>query len=237
MGGSAWCSQPFAELKHSLSTGESGFRKRNGHSLFDWLSQHPEEEELFGHAMSTFSGLEVELVLGAYDFARATNIVDVGGGHGLLLSRVLESVPGARGVLFDGPRVAQAAKPKWLESALSNRCEVVAGDFFEEVPSGGDLYLLKHILHDWDDQQAVKILANVRRAMKPKARVLVIEQGLAPPGVPSPGKVMDVIMLALTDGGRERGADDQRKLFERAGLQFEREIATPGPITLFVGSR
>jgi len=237
MNGSVWGSAPFAEYRHSLMTGESGFRKHHGHGLFDWLSQHPDAEQLFGNAMSTFSGMEVELVLGAYDFAKASCVVDIGGGHGLLLSRILETVPEARGVLFDSPKVIERVKPQWLETALSRRCELVAGDFFEQVPTGGDLYLLKHILHDWDDPNAERILKSVRLAMKPGARVLVIEQGLGPPGVPSPGKLLDIVMLALTEGGRERGAHDQQKLFERAGLRFEREIATPGPISLFVGSR
>jgi hypothetical protein len=236
MNGSAWGSAPFAELEHCLLTGESGFRKHHGLGLFEWLSRHPDEEELFGNAMSTFSGMEVELVIDAYDFASARTIVDIGGGHGMLLSRILERAPESRGVLFDSPGVAERAKTKWLESALSHRCEVLAGDFFQEVPSGGDLYLLKHILHDWDDAHAERILKNVRNAMKPGARLLVIEQGLAPPGVPSPGKVMDVIMLTLLDGGRERGAEEQGQLFERAGLRFEREIGTPGPITLFLGA-
>ena len=136
MNGSVWGSAPFAEYQHSLTTGESGFQKCHGHSLFDWLSQHPDAEELFGNAMSTFSGMEVELVLGAYDFASAAKVVDVGGGHGLLLSRVLETVPAARGVLFDGPRVIERAKARWLESALAHRCELLSRRGRVSAPGG-----------------------------------------------------------------------------------------------------
>ncbi|MFZ5893550.1 MAG: methyltransferase [Myxococcota bacterium] len=237
MNGSDWGSAPFAQFVHCLKTGESAFRRHHGEGLFAHISRYPEREQLFGNAMSTFSGMEIELVLGAYDFNNAGTIVDIGGGHGMLLSRILERAPGARGVLFDLSKVVERAKATWLGSALSRRCEAVAGDFFERVPPGGDLYVLKHILHDWDDDRAVTILKNVASAMKPGARLLIIEQGLAPPGVPSPGKIMDIVMLALVEGGRERGADEQSALFQRAGLRFEREISTPGPITLFLGSR
>ena len=237
MNGSSWGSAPFSELAHSLKTGESAFKKCHGKGMFEWLSQFPEREELFGNAMSTFSGMEVELVLAAYDFGNAGTVVDVGGGHGMLLSRILETVPASRGVLFDLPRVVERAKNGWFSPELSRRCEVLAGDFFERVPGGGDLYVLKHILHDWDDARALRILENVRDAMKPGVRLLVIEQGLAPPGVASPGKLMDLIMLALLEGGRERRADEHAHLFAKAGLTFEREITTPGPIRLFVGRR
>jgi hypothetical protein len=113
----------------------------------------------------------------------------------------------------------------------------MGGDFFARVPPSGDLYLLKHILHDWDDERAGRILQAVAAAMSPGAKLLVIEQGIAEPGVPNPGKIMDVIMLTLLEGGRERTAKQHAALFEKVGLRFEREIRTPGPITLFEAVR
>jgi hypothetical protein len=181
--------------------------------------------------------MEVDLVLGAYDFARARHVVDVGGGHGLLLARVLAAAPQARGTLFDQPDVVKHAAAALSKMDLAVRCEVMGGDFFTRVPAGGDLYLLKHILHDWDDERAGRILDAVARAMSPGTRLLVIEQGIAEPGVPNPGKIMDVIMLTLLEGGRERTAQQHAALFEKAGLRFVREIRTPGPITLFEAAR
>jgi hypothetical protein len=233
----SWMTDAYARLVHSLKTGGAGFDQAHGQGLFQFLAARPAEQELFGRAMSTFSGMEVALVLGAYDFSRARHIVDVGGGHGLLLSQVLAAAPSARGTLFDMPEVAKQAKTAFAAAASRTRFEVVGGDFFSLAPAGGDLYLLKHILHDWDDARATKILEAVSKAMSPGARVLVIEQGIAAPGVPNPGKVTDVVMLMLLEGGRERTAEEHAALFERVGIRFEREITTPGPITLFEGVR
>jgi predicted O-methyltransferase YrrM len=234
---SSWMAPVFGQLGHSIRTNESAFRKHHGESLFAWLREHSAEQELFGHAMSTFSGMEIEMVLGAYDFSRARHVVDVGGGHGLVLSRILGAAPQARGTLFDQPDVVKQAKPALENAGLASRCEVVGGDFFARVPAGGDLYLLKHILHDWDDDSALRILKSVADAMSPGAKLLVIEQGIAEPGIPNPGKIMDVIMLTLVEGGRERTAKQHAALFEKVGLRLEREIRTPGPVTLFEGIR
>ena len=237
MNSRAWMAGAYAELVHSLKTGQAAFNKRHGKSLFEWLPEQPAEEQLFGQAMSTFSGMEVELVLAAYDFSRARHVVDVGGGHGMLLSRILAAAPAARGTLFDLPEVVEQGKASFVDASLHARCEVIGGSFFELVPQGGDLYLLKHILHDWDDAKALALLEVVAKAMSPGSRLLVIEQGITPPGVPGPGKLMDVIMLMLLEGGRERTPEQHGALFERVGIRLERTIATPGPITLFEGAR
>jgi hypothetical protein len=123
------------------------------------------------------------------------------------------------------------------KKGLAARCTLVAGDFFESVPAGKDLYLLKHILHDWDDEQALRILQTVATAMPRGARLLIAEQGIAEPGVPNPGKLLDIVMLSLLEGGRERTAEELASLMMAAGIQFERAISTPGPVTLFVGSK
>jgi hypothetical protein len=233
----SWLAPVYGELVHALRTDESAFHKHHGAGLFDWLDQRAPEQELFGHAMSTFSGMEVELVVGSYDFSRARHVVDVGGGYGMLLSRILGAAPQARGTLFDQPNVVTQAKVALGNLGLAARCEVMGGDFFASVPGNGDLYVLKHILHDWDDERAGRILKAVAGAMSPGAKLLVIEQGIAEPGIPNPGKIMDVIMMTLLEGGRERTAKQHAALFEQVGLRFEREIRTPGPITLFEGVR
>jgi len=237
LNGSAWWISAFSELTHTLQTDRSAFSKQAGDSLFGFLAEHPSEQELFARAMSTFSGAEVALILSAFDFSKYRHIVDVGGGHGMLLAAVLKSATQAQGTLLDRPGVVPGAEKRLREAGLVERSRVVAGDFFEGVPTGGDVYLLKHILHDWDDARAVRILRSVAQAMAPGGRVLVIEQGITPPGVPGPGKIADIVMMVLTEGGRERSVEELRALFERAGLRFEREITTPGAITLFEALR
>lgn len=237
MSNSPWMAGACGEIVHSIRTGRSGFDKHHGKGLFEWMSEHPVEQRLFGEAMSTFSGMEVALVLGAYDFSRVQHVVDVGGGFGMLAASILEAAPQARATLFDRPEVVAQAKATFPNPKVRARCELIGGDFFEQVPKGGDLYLLKHILHDWDDTHALRILRAVSSAMPRGAKLLVVEQGISPPGTPNPGKIMDVIMLMLLEGGRERTAAQHAELFEQAGLRFQREILTPGPIALFEGAR
>jgi SAM-dependent methyltransferase len=235
--GAPWSHSAFSQMLQSLKTGQSSFSLHYGESLFSWLGKHPTEQELFGRAMSTFSGMELGLVLGAHDFSAYRQIVDVGGGHGSLLAAILRAAPEASGTLFDLAPVIEFAQSSINAAGLATRCRCVSGDFFAHAPAGGDLYLLKHVLHDWDDARANRILSNVARAMSPGARLLIIEQGVSPPGVPGPGKLLDVVMLAMLEGGRERSADELSVLCERAGLHFEGEITTPGPITLFSAAR
>lgn len=236
LNGSEWCGGVYLGLAEAVRSGQSAFRTRHGEGIFDWLSKRGAEREVFARAMSTFSGLEAELVLGAYDFSPFEHIVDVGGGQGLLLSRLLQRAPGARGTLFDLPEVAEGSA-RLIAPEVRQRCRALGGSFFDELPRGGDLYVLKHILHDWDDARAAAILRNVARAIRPGGTVIVAEQGIAPPGVPNPGKLMDLIMLALVDGGRERSADEHAALMRAAGITFERHVSTPGAISLFVGRR
>lgn len=232
-----WAAEVSWTLLHSMKTGESGFRSRFGKSLFEWLGEHPEDERLFSEAMSTFSGLEIGSILSSYDFSQHSSVVDVGGAHGELLRALLTSHAQLSGTLFDVPSVIERAATLTRAAEVEPRCSLVGGDFFEAVPAGRDLYILKHILHDWDDERALRILRNIERAMPHGARLLIAEQGIAPPGVPNPGKLLDVVMLSLLESGRERSAEEFASLLARAGIEFERAIPTPGPITLFVGSK
>jgi hypothetical protein len=232
-----WGAEVSWTLLDSMKTGENGFRRRFGKSLFEWLVEHPEEQRLFSEGMSTFSGVEVKAILGSYDFAAHRSVVDVGGAHGALVAAILEAHPQLSGTLFDMPSVIQRASAGIKERGLAQRCALVSGNFFEVVPAGHDLYLLKHILHDWDDERALRILQTVSAAMPRGSTLIVAEQGIAPPGVPNPGKLLDVVMLSMLEGGRERTADELGALMGRAGVSFQRAVPTPGPITLFIGAK
>ena len=232
-----WGAEVSWTLLHSMKTGQSGFRLRYGKNLFEWLHEHPEDERLFSEAMSTFSGVEVASILASYDFAAHESVVDVGGAHGKLLEALLRAQPHLTGTLFDVPSVIERARALSRADDVARRCTLVGGDFFESVPAGKDLYVLKHILHDWDDERALRILRNVEAAMPRGGRLLIAEQGIAPPGVPNPGKLLDVVMLSLLEDGRERSAEEFASLLSRADLKLEQTVPTPGPITLFIGSK
>ena len=174
--------------------------------------------------MVALSGDVVEPIAAAYEFGTLGLVVDVGGGHGSLLSAILTRHPGVRGILFDLPAGIAAAE-RGLGGSLP-RCKLVAGDFFDAVPEGANAYLMKKVLHDWSDDDAVRILANCRRAMAPGGRVLVAETLIPPGNAPDPIKVMDVNMLVVT-GGRERTADEFAALFSRAGLAAEARSSQP----------
>jgi len=232
-----WGAEASWTLLDSMKTGESGFRSRFGVGLFEWLSDHPEDERLFSEAMSTFSGIEIGGILASYDFSRHASVVDVGGAHGKLLEALLQAHPHLTGTLFDVPSVVERAATLSRPEGVTARCELVGGDFFESVPAGKDLYVLKHVLHDWDDERALLILRNVAVAMPAGKQLIIAEQGIAPPGVPNPGKLLDVVMLSLLERGRERSAEEFAQLLAQAGLGLDQVVPTPAPITLFVASK
>ncbi|MFO7180041.1 MAG: methyltransferase, partial [Pseudomonadota bacterium] len=227
-----WHHASLGQMVHSVRTGESGFYKVHGEHLFTWLSGRPRESSVFADAMTSFSNAEASMILRAYDFSAAECIVDVGGGNGLLLAHLLEANERARGVLLELPSVVEGARRLLTEHGVDRRIEIVPGDFFRAVPEGGDIYILKHVLHDWRDERAFTIVENVARAMPRGGRLLVIEQVLAPPGVSHFSKVLDVGVMVLTDGGRERTEREHAALLERAGLELSRVVPLAGPITI-----
>nr|WP_229686663.1 acetylserotonin O-methyltransferase [Longimycelium tulufanense] len=221
----------FVDAMHSLRTGNATFSQTYGEPLFSHLRHHPDRQSLFDAAMADLSRLESDAVLNTYDFTRARTIVDVGGGDGSLLSAILLRYREARGVIFDQPHVAAAADNGIVASGLTGRCTFAAGDFFESVRPGGDLYLLKSIVHDWPDEQALTILRNCRRAMGPHGRLLLIERVLPANDAPHPSKTMDFAMLVLL-GGRERTGDEYAALCGQAGLRLDRVIGTSTPSSI-----
>jgi len=220
----------WGNLEHSIRTGENAFRALHGTDVWDWRSREPEESEIFDGAMKAMTGAANEAILDAYDFGRFATIVDVGGGNGGLLAAVLARHPAVRGVLFDQPHVVDKAGV--VLAPVAERAEVVAGDFFGSVPDGADAYLLKMIVHDWEDEEAAAILARCREAMAPDARVLVIDRILGPPNEGAEGKFSDLNMLVMP-GGRERTEAEFASLFEGAGLRLLRTVPTAaGPAVL-----
>jgi hypothetical protein len=220
----------WGNLEHSIRTGENAFRALHGTDVWDWRSREPEESEIFDGAMKALTGAANEAILEAYDFGRFATIVDVGGGNGALLAAVLARHPAVRGVLFDQPHVVDKAGV--VLAPVAEQAEVVAGDFFGSVPDGADAYLLKMIVHDWEDDEAAAILARCREAMAPDARVLVIDRILAPPNEGAEGKFSDLNMLVMP-GGRERTEAEFASLFERVGLRLVRTVPTAaGPAVL-----
>jgi SAM-dependent methyltransferase len=222
----------FEQLLYSVRSGKPAFDKVFGSPRFDWLSEHPEQAALFQRAMIALSQGSNEAIAEAYDFRPFTRIVDIGGGHGQLLSQILARNAHLSGVLFDlSPGVAAARQGVGGDLP---RTEFVAGDFFESVPVG-DVYILKKVIHDWDDKRAAAILRNCRKSLQPNGKILVAET-LVPPGdEPSQIKHVDVVMLAVT-GGLERTETQYASLFNAAGLRFERVIQTRGPISIIEAS-
>ena len=224
----------FAQLGHSVRTGLPAFDKVFGKPRFEWLAEHADEAALFQRAMVALGQGSNEAVAEAYDFAQISRVVDVGGGHGQLLSAILARNPHLSGVLFDLPSGVAAAQAG-VGGALP-RTEFITGSFFESVPLGADVYVLKKVIHDWNDQQSIAILRRCRDAMTPKGRVLLAET-LVPPGdEPHSIKLIDANMLVVT-GGVERSEAEYATLFVAAGLRLERVISTTQPICILEASR
>ena len=221
------------ELLHSVQAGEPAFARAFGTDPFKYMSQHAEEAAIFDAAMTGTSAQTASAVVGAYDFSSFKQIVDVGGGQGALLTGILKANPNARGVLFDLPHVVANAKKVMESAGVTARCEVVGGDFFEGVPQGGDAYILKAVIHDWDDARSVAILKKCREAMQPQGRLLLAE-------LVFPARVeasvahffaagSDVNMM-VNVGGRERTESEFRALYEAAGFRLTKIFPTQGSL-------
>lgn len=224
----------WGQLPNAVRTGQPTVEALRGKPMFEFLEGDPEFAAIFNDGMTSVSDMEIAPVLAAYDFTGVGTIVDVGGGHGRLLAAVLRKWPQAQGTLFDSESVVEGA-PAVLEGAgVADRCSVVAGTFFESVPSGGDAYLLKHIVHDWDESNVLQILRNVRAAMPNNAKVLVIESVVPDDDREHLSKMLDLEMLVVATG-RERTAIEYAELLRAAGFRFTRIIPTVGPMSIVEG--
>lgn len=228
---SDWMSRGWEQLLSSVETGQCGFEKSLGMPIFDWLAKHPEEASLFSETMIGIHGAEPPAVASAYDFSDLTTIVDVGGATGNLLTTVLGSYPKARGILYDLPHVVRDAPALIQARGLADRVTIESGSFFENVPRGGDAYLLSHIIHDWTEGQCLTILGHCRRAMKPGSRLLIIEMVLPPGDTPHPGKILDMMML-VGPGGQERTEQEYGTLLGKVGLRLTQVVPTASPVSV-----
>lgn len=229
-----WRWRAYGHLTHAVRTGEPGFVPAHGCRFWEYLASHPAEAAGFNETMSRVSAARDAVLAGAFDFGDIGRLVDVGGGQGGLLCAVLARHPHLRGVVFDLPGVIAVARERLLEAGLAERCEAIAGDFLEAVPPGGDAYLLSWILHDWDDETALRILGNCRAAMSDAARLLVLELIVpaADDPAPAPGvtrlvRQTDLEMLAVV-GGRERTAAEYSELLAQAGFSLSRILPLEG---------
>jgi len=223
------------QLICSVKTGRGGFRDAFGADFFEYMTRHPERHRIYDRAMNGVHGGETGPMLDAYDFSRFGSIVDVGGGNGAMLAAILQRHPDLQGVLFDMPEVAERARRGPIGSLPSARCRVEGGDFFSEVPAGADAYLLRHVIHDWQDDAAMVILRNCREAMNPNGRILVVEYVIPPGNGLSFGKWLDLMMLLV--GGRERTEVEFRGLFAAAGLHLKNVVQTGAGVSLLEGTK
>lgn len=216
------------ELAHGVKTGGSAFAKVFGESLFTHVTKDVEAGAAFDDAMTGYTAASANALVAAYDFARFKTVVDVGGGSGALLSAILRRAPDTAGVNFDLPKAAERAKAYLSAQGQAGRCEVIGGDFFETVPAGGDAYLLKAIVHDWDDESCIKILKNVRKAMGARGTLLVMDAVLEPEtSAGAAAKLFDINMMVMTSG-RERTAEQFGALLQASSFHVVR-IVTVNP--------
>jgi O-methyltransferase len=237
-----WLADPFhfniaAELLHSVRTGQPTVEHVTGKPAFEYFSSNQLEFDRFHLAMTNLSAIAVSAALEAYDFSPFSTIVDVGGGHGFAICSILKQYPQMQGVLFDLKDIVPGADKRIRELGLEGRCRTTFGDFFQAVPEGGDVYFMKHILHDWTDEQAVTILRNCRRALDskragaPAGKVVLLEFVVPPGNQPHPSKIIDIEMLFFP-GGRERMEQEWRELFARAGFRLSRIVPTKSPFSV-----
>jgi hypothetical protein len=219
-------------MLQSVKTGETAFDYTFGMPVFPYYAQNPEPARVFDEAMTSFSAAIGQAVAASYDFSAAETIADIAGGHGALLATVLSTNPKARGILFDQPQVIAGAPEVLRANGTGERVETVSGDFFKEIPVAADIYLMKFIIHDWNDEQSVAILENLAKSAKPGAKLLLVESVVEEDDtVPSMSKVMDLNMLAMT-GGKERTEKEYAALFEQTGFKLTRVIPTPSPMQI-----
>ncbi len=233
MAGDPIFSRACVDMEHSIRTGEPAFDHVFGAPFFDYQREHPQAGDVFARGMANFSELENAAIAAAYPFPGGARVVDVGGGRGGFIAEVLKAQPSAKGVLYDQSAVVREAT--YLRAAdVADRCDIVAGSFFTAVPGGGDVYVLKRILHDWDDATCIRVLQNVRAVLPPDGRVLAIDAVLAPPGTKDEITLFDLMMMMILPG-RERTEAEFGRLYEAAGLRLLRVVPTPSPLAIVEG--
>ena len=233
MGWQEWCARGWAQLDYCVRTGEQALDHIYGAPIFKYFEQHPEEGQIFNDAMTSLSAIDSPAVAAAYSFDQIRSLVDVGGGHGLLLATIMQKNPHIKGILYDVPHVVAGAKDGPLKPLL-HRCTLASGDMFSSVPAGADAYIMKHIIHDWPDDLCLKILKACRSAVNSGGKLLVVDTVILPGNDFSPGKFLDLQML-IFPGGCERTEKQFRELFAAAGWRLTRIMPTAAPESIVEG--
>lgn len=209
-----------ADAEYTLRTGKPSFDKIHGMSVFEYLPTNPVENDMFNKGMTEFTKISMPLLLNAYDFSGIKTLVDVGGGHGLFLGTIVKNNPGMSGILYDGPAVTAGAPPVLASLGVADRVRIESGNFFEKVPAGADAYVIKNVLHDWDDDKVVQILAHCRQAMAPGGRVLAVDPVLEDDPKGQLLKQFTTFFGMLSFGSKERTESEFAALYARAGLKL-----------------
>jgi hypothetical protein len=229
--GEEWVWKVMGQMLYSVQTGKSAWPRVHGSEVFDYMADNPGHLEIFNRAMTEMTASAAPAIVDVYDFSRFKTIVDIAGGQGYLLAQVVKANASLRGVLFDVEQVVASARVILEKEGVTDRVETVAGNFFESVPSGADAYMMKHIIHDWDDELSLKILRNCAAAMSVRAKLLLIEMVVPEGNEPHASKVMDLGMLVLP-GGVERTRAEYDRLLGDAGLRLDRIISTQTPLSI-----
>jgi len=233
MGGREWHARGWSRLEYCARTGEQTLDQIYGMPVFEYFKKYPEEAQIFNEAMTGLSTIDSPAVADAYNFDGIRSIVDVGGGHGLLLATIMKKNPHLRGTLYDMPHVVDLATNGPLHPMM-DRCTIESGDMFSSVPTGADVYIMKHIIHDWPDDMCVKILKACRKSVNSDGKLLVVDNVIQPGNDFSPGKFLDLEML-IFPGGCERSEKQFRDLFAAADWQLSRIIRTAASDSIVEG--
>jgi len=228
--------ESWGELEYCVRTGEPAFRKKSPDATaFTSIAANPEQATVFDEAMATFAPATAMAVAASYDFSAFGTVVDVGGGNGSLLIGILNANPSLHGIVYDLPHAAEKASAQVEKAGVADRCRAIPGSFFESVPSGGDAYILKHVIHDWNDKDASRILANCRRVMKPNGKLLILED-VYPAHIDgsenSRGAAANDVNMLVCTGGRQRSEAEFRSLYESAGLRLTNLVPTPARLVV-----
>lgn len=233
MGGREWHGRGWSRLEYCVRTGKQALEQIYGAPIFEYFKQHPDEGQIFNDAMTSISAGDSPAVVDAYSFEGIHSIVDVGGGHGLLLATIMARNPQMKGTLYDEPHVIEGAKNGPLKPVME-RCTLALGDMFSSVPAGADAYIMKHIIHDWPDELCVKILKSCRKGVNPGGKLLVVDDVIQPGNDFYAGKLLDLQML-IFPGGKERTEKQFRELFAAGGWKLSRVVPTATPICIVEG--